>query len=269
MGAPLAPVGPAPAEPERPPAKSGAGHRPTDTSVRRRLQGGVAVVALAAITGAQVISANAYYWPVSDLDQFYPQTPGISAAVAQTEDGRALLGGTFPGSTAAAYGMRTVTGHAFPAESWREMLLTLDPEAYKGATNPRVEFQLSDGSLNNPLYDRLAVNSVVTSPNYAIPGPWRDYEGQPRTADTLGGLPITVGGGTGTAPVPLAPQALRGFAVKIAEPAGDGTMASRCPRSSATVPASRGQGVLVRPLWEPLWVQIPVAGEDLADHPAR
>lgn len=227
-----------------------------------------AVLLLVATTAVQVLTSTAYFWPVSDTDDFYPQTAATTAAQEATGSDRAVVIGSFPGSTAGAYGIRTVTGHTFQAPTWRDMLLAVDPKAYtppgRTPTYPVLGVSLTNGSLANPILDRLSVGSVLTAPDQPIPGPVVLLDGAP--SETLGDVtdPVTVG----SAPVPvgesLAPMALRGFVVPLAEPVGDGQHGVEIAltvrdRSGAVVAA----GSVIRMQWPAGWHQIPVAGEEL------
>ncbi len=245
-------------------AKAGVGR------MRRNLLA-ITVAAFAAVTCVQAVTSTGYFWPLSNVEDFYPETPGVAAAARATAGDRALLGdGTFLGSSASAHGIRAVTGHTFQAESWKDYLLSLDPEAFappgRSPTYPRVSFSLADGTLDNPLLDRLAVSTVLTAPDTPVPGPIVGVDEPPPALQTAAGrVPTTVG----STEVPagfLAPQALRGIAVEVVAPAGDGVHGIGL---TVTVRDSGGQeivsGTSIRFRWEPGWTQIAVAGEDLGE----
>ncbi len=254
-------------QPSRP-AQPGPSRRRT-LSVRSTLLS-LCLVALAVVGGGQLYASTQYFWPLSDVDDFYPATPGITAAAAQTGAGRALLGGggTFPGSSAGAYGIRTVTGHNYQAVSWRNYLESLDTTAYtargQSPTNPRVAFKMDDGSLRARLLDRLSVNTVIVRPSDPVPGPVKTLAGQPSTLTTPTGAPITVGP-SGVVVAPLQPQDLRGLMVYVTQPAGDGRHGiSITATVSDPTGAKVAQGQVIRPRYNPGWVTLPVAGEQLA-----
>ncbi len=257
--------------------------RPQDTVPVR--EGGTAVprgrrgpllaaslVAFAVLLGGQALYSTNFFWPSSDVDEFYPETPAIDAAVSASGDGRALLGdGVFLGSTGAVYDLRTVTGHSFQAPTWSDLLLALDPNAFtppgRTPTNPRVSFKLDNGSLTNPLLDRMSVSTVLTSPAYGVPGPLLDLDGQPRTLEVTGGAPLDVG----SSEVPggkLTPQSLRGVVVQVAGSAGDGINGIGIDVVIRDADGTElAKGSVIRSRWEPQRVQIPIAGEDLDAHP--
>lgn len=243
---------------------------PTGGGRRQRNLLASTIFAIAAVTGIQAFSSTAYFWPLSDVDDFYPETAGVLAAQQVTGSDRALSGdGTFLGSSSAANDIRTLTGHAFPAETWKDYLLALDSKAFTGPgrspTNPRVSFSTADQSLQNPLLDRLAVRTALTSPNNPVPGPVLDRRGAPHTPETdTAGQAVTVGS-TEVPAGSLTPQPLRGILVQVVEPGGDGVHGveiSVVLRDPTGREISRG-GV-IRSKWAPGWTQISVAGEDLA-----
>jgi hypothetical protein len=242
---------------------------------RRRSMGTVrsallslSLVALAVVGGAQLYFSTQYFWPLSDVDDFYPATPGITAAAADTGAGRALLGETFVGSSASAYGIRTLTGHAYQSVTWGNYLKSLDTKAYTGPglspTNPRVTFKMDDGSLSAKLLDRLSVNSVIVRPTETVPGPLHTVAAQPSTLSTPTGAPITVGP-SGVTVAPLQPQNLRGLLVYVAQPAGDKQHGISITATVSDVTGAKvAQGQVIRPHYDPGWVTLPVAGEELA-----
>lgn len=227
----------------------------------------VTVLGLAALTGTAAVLSTEYFWPTSDVSDFYPNGAGVQAAVAATGDNRALaLGGTLLGSSGTANGIRTITGHTFPSETWKDYLLALDPKAFtppgRTPTNPRVELSTSDDSLNNPLLDRMAVTTVLATPGQAVPGPLLTLQGLPTAARSApGSTPVTVGASEVPAGT-MEPQAVRGFVVNVTEPVGNGRNGIRIAitvrDSTGTVIGSGGS---IRQRWEPGWTQIAVAGK--------
>lgn len=228
----------------------------------------VSVGLLVVITGAQVLTSTAYFWPVSDRADFFPQTAATAAAQDATGSNRAVVIGAFPGSTAGAYGIRTVTGHTFQAPTWRDLVLSIDPKAYtppgRTPTYPVLGVSLTDGSLANPILDRFAVGSVLTGPNQPIPGPMVQLDGAP--SDSLGDITSTVRVGDSAVPASrsLSPMAVRGFVVPLGEPVGDGRhgveIAVTVRDETGAVVAA---GSAVRLQWPAGWHQIAVAGEDI------
>ena len=249
------------ARPEDRPGGSSKAHRRT---VALPLIG----VGLAVVTGVQVLASTEYFWPVSSRDDFYPALPAIAAAQAAVGADRAVLIGTFPGSTAGAYDLRTVTGHSFQDPAWRDVLLAIDPEAYtppgRSPTFPVLNVSVFDGSMSNPLLDRLAASTALVSPDQAVPGPIRNLDGTP--SDPLGAAEssVRVGSTPVTAASALAPMDVRAAVVQITEPVGDGRNGVELAvvvRDASGVAVAGGSQI--RPEWEAGWVQIPIAGEGL------
>jgi hypothetical protein len=227
-----------------------------------------ATVLLVAVTGTQVLTSTAYFWPVSDSDDFYPMTPAVAAAQGVTDSGRAAVIGTFPGSTAGAYGIRTVTGHTFQPPTWRDLLLGIDEKAYtppgRTPTYPVLGVSLTDGSLANPLFDRLAVGSVLVNPDQSVPGPVLKLDGRPSDplGEAAGAVPVGSSGAQSTGT--LEPTALRGFIVPLVQPVGDGQHGVEVAvtvRDSADAIVAAGSSVRLQ--WPAGWHQIAVAGEEL------
>ncbi|GGM01482.1 hypothetical protein [Nakamurella endophytica] len=239
---------------------------------RRTAVRAVSAVGVVALLAVQAGNSVAFFWPMTPPDEFYPENGVIAAAQADEGSGRVGQIGTFLGSTAAAYGLRTATGHGFQPTTWQEYLRTIDTNAYSGVgrspTSPVLALSLTDRSLQNPLLDRLAMTAVVVAPNQEIPGPVVRAGGGSPIGPTASVVPSP---GTvslprdGTVSVPLAAQPVRAVQVFVAAGAGGGrrglTVTAAVTDGAGRVVASGavGRGTLGRG-----WLQIPVAGESLA-----
>ena len=93
-------------------------------------------VAMAGIVGLLVVESLALSLPLlpnEDHRFLYPSTPGLEFLASQVDHDRVAPEGlTFMGNGGALFGIRSVTGHAFTAETWKEALRTIDPQVYAG-----------------------------------------------------------------------------------------------------------------------------------------
>lgn len=115
-------------------------------------------VAMAGIVGLLVVESLALSLPLlpnEDHRFLYPSTPGLEFLASQVDHDRVAPEGlTFMGNGGALFGIRSVTGHAFTAETWKEALRTIDPQVYAGS---QTLSQLSgdESVITSPLLDRL------------------------------------------------------------------------------------------------------------------
>ncbi|MGS0687163.1 YfhO family protein [Nakamurella sp. GG22] len=219
----------------------------------------VLAVLIVGVTGTQVFQSVSLFWPLTPTEDFYPLNPSITATAEQAGSDRVITLRTFQGSSAGAYGIRTVTGHAFPNPEFQDLLRRAAPEK-AGGTNPRTDITLTDEAIRSPLFDRMAASTVAVAPGYQVPaqivdltgGPWQQAVGQPASLP----LPQTL---TMTA------QNLRGVRVQlVAEVKDDERQGISLVAEIADGDGSPlARGVTTSAGYGPGWVQIPVAGEDL------
>jgi hypothetical protein len=221
-----------------------------------------------ALTVIQTGNSVTYFWPLSPTADFYPENPVIETAQAQSDDNRIATVGTFLGSTASAYGIRTITGHTFQPDVWSDLLKGIDPKAYQGTgrtiTNPALSLSLSDGSLVSPLLDRLSADTVVASAGTAIPGPGRLPDGTPAPTPPTPGPATLLLGSDQAATVGIDRAAVRAVQVYNRQDLPGGATGVQL---MASVSDASGQvlatGSVRSPAIHPGWIQIPVAGENL------
>ncbi len=230
--------------------------------------GAVGVIVLSVI---QTSHSVAYFWPMSPTNDFYPTNPVIQAAQTQSAGQRIATVGTFIGSTASAYDLRTITGHTFQPTAWSQLLTAIDPKAFSGPgrtpTNPSLSLSLSDGSLNNPLLDRLSANTVVAAAKTEIPGTGRLPDGTAapgRPAPGAAGIAIP---NHSAVTLPISAGGVRAVEVYSMQDLPGGSTGVQL---TASVTDATGKvlatGSVRQPAVHPQWYQIPVAGEDLATH---
>ena len=246
-------------------ARPGAADR-----LRQRLLSGAVVLAVALI-GLQAGTSVAYFWPTSDPDNFYPETAAITAAQAQVQSQRAVNLQSFPGNSGESYGIRTVTGHTFQPDTWKDLLNSIDPKAFTGPnsspTNPALSVPLTSTRLSTDgkLLDRMAANTIVAAPGLDLPGRLLLPTTEPPAATSpfgTGRLSMATGTAAG---IPLTPQNLRGVQVRLL----DAVPASSSSVSFTATITDAGGAVLAtgrttRGRYAAGPVQIPVAGEHLA-----
>ncbi|HEX9890084.1 MAG TPA: hypothetical protein VGA69_11435, partial [Nitriliruptorales bacterium] len=132
----------------------------------------LAVVLLPALFAVEALAFTLPYWARVPPDQFYPETSAHAAARNVQGTGRlaAEHRTMYPGTTT-AYGLRSVTAHAFVAPEWADLLEQVDPQAFeRGASQPVVRgptFPHLRGNIEvvrSPVLDRLAVHAFATPP---------------------------------------------------------------------------------------------------------
>ncbi len=250
-----------------------------------RWRGGVlsgVVVAAVALIAVQAGTSVAYFWPLSSEKNFYPRTPAIAAIQAQVGSGRAVQLNSFAGSSAAAYGIRTLTGHSFQPDAWKDLVLSVDPAAYgaaptafgagRSATNPVIGLPLTSPALGagGSVLDRMAVNTIVAAPGFGLPGPLLLANSQPDPAPgaSLGPDRVPVGTGRTIGNLALSAQKVRGIQIQLAAAIG---RASSSVTLTATIADATGRvratGQVTRPGYAAKVLQIPVAGEKLDSVP--
>ena len=253
------------------------------SSVRRRAGAlSVLVVTAVALIAVQAGASVAYFWPLSSENNFYPRTPAIAAIKAQVGAGRALQLNAFEGSSAAAYGIRTLTGHSFQPDAWKDLVLSVDPAAYGAAptafgagrspTNPVIGLPLTSPALGagGGVLDRMAVNTIVAAPGFGLPGPLLLANSQPDPAPgaSLGPDRVPVGTGRTIGNLALSAQKVRGVQIQLAAAIG---RASSSVTLTATIADATGRvratGQVTRPGYAAKVLQIPVAGEKLDSVP--
>lgn len=141
----------------------------------------ICFIAVALLAALQMYTSVSNYWPLSDTAEFYPDTALITAASDHIRDGRVLSSHGFMGSTASAYGLRSVTAHAFQPESWRDYLKELDLGAFgdgQSPTNPAVTFPGEETDAQARLLDRLSATIWVAGFSAPIPGEITTATGQ-------------------------------------------------------------------------------------------
>jgi hypothetical protein len=101
------------------------------------------------------------FYPSSSVHRFLKENLGHDRLVPE---GRSL----FPGSTT-FYGLRSVTGHVFYEDTWKELLLAVDPRAFDPSpTHPAIGWDADIAA--SPILDRLSARYFVVAPSATIPG---------------------------------------------------------------------------------------------------
>ncbi|MFT4157032.1 MAG: YfhO family protein [Microbacterium sp.] len=233
-------------------------------AVRSRPVREISFVVVALLASLQMGTSVSNYWPLSDTEDFYPETALIAAASEHIDDGRMLSSGGFMGSTASAYGLRSVTAHSFHPTNWREYVEALELGAFgagQSPTNPAIAFpgDESDGSAR--LLDRLGATIWVTALSPTVPGELVDRMGN---AHTDGGDATTQLHASESIDVTLVADGVRGVSIDVAEPV---SVPGQAMTVSAQILDSAGEvlaeGGIVRQGFEQGSVTITIAGEDI------
>lgn len=230
---------------------------------RRSLLAAAAMALAVAVVGTQIIVNSAFYWPTSDPEEFYPENGLITAAQASVVHDRAASIGAFLGSTAAPYGIRTVTGHSFTPEAWKDYLAAIEPEAFSGPgrtpTNPDLQLDLTGEKIRSPLLDRMGTRWVIAGPGKAIPGTLASPDGSPVVDGPAEGRMDLPTGATHSVPSTAGP--IRAVQLQIAESSGSTVELAVSVRGADGTELARGD--LASKGIGKGWVTVPLAGEAL------
>ncbi len=148
--------------------------------VARRRVGAVAAVVAVVLVAAPAASLVRSWWPQVDYDLFYPATETHEFLDENLDGDRyATVGQVMLPGTSSAYRQRSLGGHVFMTEEWREVLLEIDPDSLLTPTYSVLSPQNLASSVRSPLMDRLAVSYVVADPASDVlgtvePGPEAD-----------------------------------------------------------------------------------------------
>ena len=135
----------------------------------------VGVAGLTVLLVAESLRLSLPLLPNEDRAQLYPATPGIEFLAAHEGDDRvAPEGFTLFGNAAALLGIRSVTGHVFNAETWKQAVLAADPQAFdRSATYAAL--QGDEAVIRSPVLDRLGVRWFAASAAHVPPGRREDH----------------------------------------------------------------------------------------------
>jgi hypothetical protein len=158
----------------------------------------VALATVPLVVAAECLSLLVPFWPRTPRADFYPVT-GVHRYLAAHlgPDRFGAKGLTLLSGTNVAYGLRNVTGHAFTAEEWRELLLAVDPETFPTPGYSRFSGHTGAGTLRSPLLDLLAVRYFAFAPRDPVVGIPATVGLPGAGLRLLPGRPVTVPIGTG------------------------------------------------------------------------
>jgi hypothetical protein len=125
-------------------------------SRRRRVAEGAAV-GLVALLVVEALALALPLLPNEDEDLLFPGTPGIGFLTANIGHDRvAPQGLTLFGSATSLFPIRSTSGHAFTATTWKQALRAADPQAF--AFSPTLsQLRAEPGVVASPMLDRLGV----------------------------------------------------------------------------------------------------------------
>lgn len=166
----------------------------------------VAATAVIAIAiGVEAFLFVSSYWPTTELERFYAETPAHEFLTENLGAERVATDGLtmYPG-TNVYYDLRFVAGHEFHASTWQDLLRQLDPGAMR--TNTFSHTILGYDDLTGSVLDRMSARYVVF-PEGRLFG-----EDLPATA-TSDGTVVLEGGESVEAEIE--PSALRGLRFEL------------------------------------------------------
>jgi hypothetical protein len=216
----------------------------------------IAVGLVPAVVLAQALNVVLPYWPQIPKHDFYPSTP-VHRYLAENLGHDRFQGMGFamlPG-TNVYYGLRSLGGHAFTASTWRELMETADPGAFRTPTFSTIGS--SPEVAHAPALDRFAVRYLVVAPEQEAFGSVQPAPEQSGTTEVRAG---------GTLELPFAGGALRGIGLTTAQPAGaDGDVMVDVLQGDDLI---TGAGRRIFPTTGPGELHIAVAAESLRSAPA-
>lgn len=144
-------------------------------TVRRWLSVIVSAAAIVTTLVPAILIAHTW-WPLSDLDSFYPETPAYEFLEQNLgQDRFVTVGRTMSPATSSAYQLRALSGHTFASPEWRELTETAVPGFYATQTYSSLPGDSWQEAIENPILDRLGVKYIVVSPSETIPGDVDDF----------------------------------------------------------------------------------------------
>ncbi|KJL41733.1 putative membrane protein YqjE [Microbacterium terrae] len=233
---------------------------------RRRAVRTAAFAGVALLAALQMSTSVSNYWPLNDVDDFYPELALIDRIDDEIGADRVLTSGSFMGSTAAAYGVRSATAHSFQPTTWREYLEALQLGAFgagQSPTNPTLTFPGTETAAQTALLDRLGAAAWTTSFDTIVPGEIQTPSGGAWAAPAAGGGTVQVAAGTAIE-VPLSAPGIRAVTITVVDavpPQTEGlTVTAEVVDAAGAVVAT---GEAARSHLNPGPLTFAVAGEDL------
>jgi hypothetical protein len=110
------------------------------------------------------------FWPRTDREDFYPDSSAHEFLAERLSGDRFVAEGlTMYPFAAGVYGLRSVTGHTFTDQRWKEALAAVDPEIWRSRTYSALP---RDPALAaSPMFDRLAARYLAAAPDFPLIGP--------------------------------------------------------------------------------------------------
>ncbi|MCU1587132.1 MAG: Protein of unknown function, rane YfhO [Frankiales bacterium] len=217
----------------------------------------LAVAAVPVVVLAQALNVVLSYWPQVPRHDFYPSTP-VHRFLAEHLGHDRFQGmdlAMMPG-TNVYYGLRSLGGHAFTATTWRQLMETADPVAFRTPTFSTIE--ANPTMAVSPALDRFSVRYLVVPPEKQAFGAVQE---PPQPAGT------TELGAGGSLELPFAGGGLRGISLTLAQPAGtaDGNLMVDVLQGDRLI---SGAGRRIFPSTGPGELDVALAAEDLTAGPA-
>jgi Bacterial membrane protein YfhO len=130
---------------------------------------------LAALLVVESLRLSLPLLPNEDRAHLYPSSPGIEFLQENLGAERvAPEGFALSGTAATVYGIRTVGGHAFFADTWKQALLAADPGAF-GRSDTYATLAGDAEVVSSSVLDRLGVRWFAASGGHVPPGRVEDH----------------------------------------------------------------------------------------------
>jgi hypothetical protein len=169
-------------------------------------------LALSVVPVIVIAQGTAFFHSILPGDSkadFYPVTP-THAFLKDNLDGQRYAGidGAMYPATSLYYGLRSVTGHTFHEQGWKDLLMTVDSGVMMSPTHSQFDASLTPTLTGeSEILDRMSVKYVVTDPSVLV-GEFRPLAPGPSTVTATDASPATC---------TMPPADLRGVTFELAQ----------------------------------------------------
>lgn len=218
----------------------------------------VALGGIAALLVVESLRLSLPLLPNEDRAYLYPSTPGIEFLQDNLGGERvAPEGFTLSGTAATVFGVRTVGGHAFFVDTWKQALLAADPGAFR-RSDTYATLAGDPAVMSSPMLDRLGVRWFAGSAVHEPPGRVEDHGLDDASCDE----PVML-----SSPRSVTVPAAAGIRGVVVQPCGTtplGTGSSLVVAAQASGDVAEGRQRFTGPVGSAQALTLAVPAEDLA-----
>jgi hypothetical protein len=152
-------------------------------------------LALSVVPVIVIVQGAAFFHSILPGDSkadFYPVTP-THTFLKENLDGQRYAGinGAMYPATSLYYGLRSVTGHTFHEEGWKDLLMAVDSGVMMSPTHSQFDANFTPTlAADSEILDRMSVKYVVTDPSVLV-GDFRPLTPGPSTVTATSASPAT------------------------------------------------------------------------------